>query len=98
MLGPTLLKGSFSRQCERINRHFDLVRLPRTVRVSTSRIQPLFMQIEPDVSVYAKTNNALQTARALLTKVCTFYFRNRIVLPEWKNGTRAVTIRLVELL
>ena len=67
MLGFTLLKGTLSRQCERFNRHF--THAPKTVRVDSSCVQPLSMQIKPNVNVYAKTDSALQKAKALLSKV-----------------------------
>lgn len=47
----------------------------------SSRVRPLFMQAEPSVSVYAKTDNALQSAKALLSKVCALSFRNHNVSP-----------------
>ena len=80
MLVQALHKGILPRRCERLHRHLNLTQSSRTLRVRSSHVQPFYMQTEPDVTVYAKTNNALQTARALLSKVCSLYFRNEIML------------------
>ena len=70
MLVQVLLKGTLPRQYERLNCHCKLVDYPGTLRVRSSCVRPLYMRTEPDVNVYAKSENALQTAKALLSKVC----------------------------
>ena len=81
MLGQVLLRGTFPRQCERLNRHFSCVQPRRTFRLPSSGVRPLSMQAEPNVSVYAKDEAGLQSAKALLSKVCSLSFRNHNLLP-----------------